>query len=105
MRAVMLGCLCVLANVVESAGQASEPERPEAVVERQFDAYNRHDADALAAAFAPDVEIRTLGDTAVKRGQAALRNGMLAWFKKAPKVHARLIGRMVQEPLLSITSL
>ena len=46
--------------------------------------------------FAPDVEVRTLGDTAVKRGQAAVRNGMSAWFRKAPRVHARLIGRMVQ---------
>lgn len=36
------------------------------------------------------------GDTTVKRGQAALRDRMATWFKKAPKVHARLIGRMVQ---------
>jgi hypothetical protein len=66
------------------------------VVESQFDAYNRHDADGVAAAFAPDVEIRTLGDSTVKRGQAVLRDRMSAWFKKAPKVHARLIGRLVQ---------
>ena len=60
MRAAMLCGLCVLANVVESTAQTAEFELPEAVVESQFDAYNRHDADCVAAAFAPDVESELL---------------------------------------------
>lgn len=74
--------------------QAAAARSPAALVQSQFDAYNRHDAEAVAELFAMDAEVRTLGDTTATRGRVALRNGMAEWFKKAPKVQATLLRRM-----------
>lgn len=90
----LLCAMWLLAAVAQGSAQELK-ERPDLIVQRQFDAYNRHDADGVVAAFAPDAEVRTLGDTAVKRGRAVLRADFAEAFRKAPKVQATLLSRMV----------
>jgi hypothetical protein len=67
---------------------------PEAVVQRQLDAYNARDVDALLATYAPDVELFEHPAKSVARGAAALRERFTARFRE-PNLHAALQKRIV----------
>ena len=70
------------------------------VVERQNEAYNRHDLDGFLAAYADSVAIGTLGDTAATIGKARLRETTAAWFAEAPHARTETVDRMVQGPFV-----
>jgi hypothetical protein len=95
MKSIILGGFGLLMALGDRAAQQPRADPPEMVVQRQFEAYNRHDADAFAAAFASDGEVLALGDTVATRGRTAIRNDMVEWFRKAPKVRATLLDRIV----------
>lgn len=69
-----------------------------AVVEAQFQAFNRHDAAALAAGVAPDfVWLSVSGDSvAVEvRGRAEFERGMAAYFAEFPDVRSAMENAVV----------
>lgn len=72
----------------------SDPKSPEAVVQRQLDAYNARDVDALMAIYADDAQMFEHPATLLAEGSTALRERFAARFHE-PNLHARLLKRMV----------
>jgi len=72
----------------------SAPTSPEAVVQRQLDAYNARDLDALLATYAPDARQYALPATLLATGHAEMRPRFAARFQE-PDLHARLLQRAV----------
>jgi hypothetical protein len=70
------------------------PSSPEAVVQRQLDAYNARDIDALLATYAPDARQFDHPGTLLASGAAAMRERMALRFQE-PNLHARLLQRAV----------
>ena len=67
---------------------------PESVVQRQLDAYNVRDVDALMATYADDAQQFEYPATLLSSGAAQLRERITARFRE-PNLHARLIRRIV----------
>ena len=67
---------------------------PEAVVQRQLDAYNARDIQALMATYAADAQIFEHPSKLVGSGAAALRERFAARFKES-NLHAHLRNRIV----------
>jgi putative hydrolase of HD superfamily len=67
---------------------------PEAVVQRQLDAYNARDLEAWLAAYAEDARQFEHPDTLLAAGRAAIRARATARFAD-PNLHAGLIRRAV----------
>lgn len=72
----------------------STADAPEAVVQRQLDAFNVRDIDALLAIYAPDAKTFEHPATLVASGAAQLRERFVARFAE-PNLHARLVHRIV----------
>jgi hypothetical protein len=67
---------------------------PESVVQRQLDAYNARDIDALLAIYADDAQMFEHPATLLASGSAALRERFTARFQE-PNLHAALLQRLV----------
>jgi hypothetical protein len=67
---------------------------PEAVVQRQLDAYNSRDIDALLAIYADDAQMFEHPATLLASSSAALRERFAARFEE-PNLQAMLLTRMV----------
>jgi hypothetical protein len=67
---------------------------PAAVVQRQLDAYNARDVDALVAIYADDVRQYEHPDKLVAQGSAEIRARFAVRFRE-PNLHARLLNRIV----------
>jgi hypothetical protein len=73
---------------------AAESAAPEAVVQRQLDAYNARDIAALLAIYAADAQTFEHPATLLASGAAALRERFSARFTE-PNLHAKLLQRTV----------
>ena len=69
-------------------------DMPASVVQRQLDAYNAKDLEALLAAYAPDAEQYTLHGPLLAKGHDALRARFAERFFE-PDLHAQLVSRTV----------
>jgi uncharacterized protein (TIGR02246 family) len=70
---------------------------PQPVIQAQLDAYNRHDAEAFAATYAPEAEIVELATgTVLAKGTAAIRAFYAARFQANPGLHAEVLHRTLQ---------
>jgi hypothetical protein len=67
---------------------------PEIIVQRQLDAYNARDIDALLATYAPDARQYDHPGTLLATGAAEMRERMALRFQE-PNLHARLLRRVV----------
>jgi hypothetical protein len=67
---------------------------PEAVVQRQLDAYNARNLDLLVATYAPDAEVFEHPATLLARGSDELRQRYAARLQE-PNLHAKLLKRVV----------
>lgn len=67
---------------------------PETVVQRQLDAYNAHDVDALMATYAEDAQQYEYPATLITSGAVQLRERITARFSE-PNLHAKLLNRIV----------
>ena len=65
-----------------------------AIVERQFDAYNRQDLDAYVACYAPDVIVGSLNGAVTETSRDGLRARYAKAFAAFPENKARLVSRM-----------
>jgi hypothetical protein len=70
------------------------PPSPEIVVQRQLDAYNARDLDALLATYAEDARQFEHPGILVASGHAQIRERMAVRFQE-PNLHARLIKRAI----------
>jgi hypothetical protein len=66
----------------------------ESLVQRQLDAYNARDLDALMAIYAEDAQQFEHPSKLLASGSAQIRERFVARFKE-PNLHARLINRIV----------
>jgi hypothetical protein len=66
---------------------------PEAVVQRQFDAYNAHDIEALMATYAENAQQYEHPAKLLASGAAQIRERLVARFKE-PNLHASLLNRI-----------
>ena len=69
-------------------------QTPEAVVQRQLDAYNARDVDALLAIYAGDAQLFEHPATLIASGPAALRERFAIRLQE-PNLHAALLKRIV----------
>jgi len=67
---------------------------PESVVQRQLDAYNARDIEALMATYAEDAQQFEHPSKLLASGSAATRERFVARFKE-PNLHATLLNRIV----------
>jgi putative hydrolase of HD superfamily len=67
---------------------------PEIIVQRQLDAYNAKDVDALMATYAVDAEQFEHPAKLLARGTAEIRERFVTRFKE-PNLHAHLVKRIV----------
>ena len=67
---------------------------PESVVQRQLDAFNARDIDALLSAYAEDAQLFEHPSTLLARGSAELRTRYMVRFQE-PNLHATLLSRIV----------
>lgn len=67
----------------------------EAIVQKQFEAYNAQDLEAFLATYAADAVICDLNGAATQNGQADIRARYSAMFAQFPENRARLVNRMV----------
>ena len=73
-----------------------DPASPEAVVQRQLDAYNRHDLEAFMATYREDAKVwRMPTTTPTLDGAAAIRAFYRDSRFNVPALHAELVGRSV----------
>jgi hypothetical protein len=70
------------------------PADPESVVQRQFDAYNAHDVEALMAEYADDAQQFEHPSKLLASGAAAIRERYAARFRDS-RPHAALVRRIV----------
>lgn len=70
------------------------PDTPEAVVQRQLDAYNARDLDALVATYADDIELYEHPHVLLGKGAADARARQAIRLSE-PNLHARLVNRLV----------
>lgn len=71
-------------------------DQPEAVVQRQLDAYNARDVDAFVATYAAGIEVHELGGERLMHGLDALRTRYAELFRLHPAVHCEVSKRIVQ---------
>jgi hypothetical protein len=72
----------------------TDHDSPAAVVQRQLDAYNARDIDALLATYAPDARQYEHPAKLLASGHAEMRKRMAQRFQE-PNLHARLLQRVV----------
>lgn len=72
----------------------SKHDAPEAVVQRQLDAFNARDVSALLAVYADDAEMFEFPATLLGAGSGQLRDRFTQRFLE-PNLHARLRHRIV----------
>jgi hypothetical protein len=71
-------------------------ESPEAVVQRQLNAYNARDIDAFADTYSKDVLISDWSGKVLMKGQEALRLSYTGMFKQIPNLHCEIKKRIVK---------
>lgn len=72
----------------------TDPHHPSAVVQRQLDAYNARDVDALLATYAADAQQFEHPGKLLASGAAQIRERLALRFQE-PNLHARLLQRVV----------
>ena len=72
---------------------------PTTIVQRQLDACNAHDVDALMAIYSDDVQHFEFPSTLVASGAAQVRERLSVRFQE-PELHARLVNRIAMGNLV-----
>ena len=85
-------------SIAVAAATASKadtpPAGPEAIVQKQLEAYNARDIDAFVATYADGVQLFELPDKLLMRGHAELRERYTKTFAD-PRLHAEIVNRIV----------
>jgi uncharacterized protein (TIGR02246 family) len=71
-------------------------DAPEAIVQRQVDAYNAHNLDAFLGFYKPDAAyVRQADNSVLFAGREAMREAYGALFQQHPAVHVEIANRIV----------
>ena len=89
----MIPRLLVIFVALAAGTAAFAAETPEAVVQRQLEAYNAHDIEAFVATYADDVQLFELPDKVLMRGSAELRERYAERFRDT-RLHADIVNRI-----------
>ena len=77
----------------------TEHDQPSAIVQRQLDAYNARELEALLSIYAPDAQQFEHPGKLAASGSAQIRERMAIRFQE-PNLHARLVQRVVMGNLV-----
>ncbi|HEY3386083.1 MAG TPA: nuclear transport factor 2 family protein, partial [Saprospiraceae bacterium] len=72
-------------------------ESPEALIQRQLNAYNFRNIDAFLDTYADDVEIYERPDKLIMKGKEDMRKKYGARFATTPELHCEILERIVKE--------
>ncbi|NNT72877.1 amidohydrolase family protein [Flavobacterium sp. IMCC34852] len=72
------------------------PDTPEALAQRQLNAYNLKNIEAFLEPYADDVEIYNYPNTLQSKGKENMRKEYSEMFDKVPNLHCQLVERIVQ---------
>jgi steroid delta-isomerase-like uncharacterized protein len=75
---------------------------PIEVSQRLFEAFNRHDADTLAALYAHDAVLVSPDHPAPLRGPSAVRAVYAALFAQFPDIHDRIVSVTAQDERVAV---
>ncbi|HZI53004.1 MAG TPA: SgcJ/EcaC family oxidoreductase, partial [Chitinophagaceae bacterium] len=70
-------------------------ESPEAVVQRQINAYNAHNIEAFLNTYADDIELYDFHSNRPDKGKEAMRKNYEAMFKQTPNLYCEIEKRIV----------
>lgn len=70
-------------------------ESPEAIVQRQLNAYNARNIDAFMDTYSDDVELYDFPNTLTDKGKANMRKGYEGFFKNATNLYCEIEKRIV----------
>ncbi|MBL7723927.1 MAG: amidohydrolase family protein [Chitinophagaceae bacterium] len=70
-------------------------ESPEAIVQRQLNAYNARDIDAFMDTYSDDVELYNFPNTLTEKGKVAMRKGYEGFFKNVTNLYCEIEKRIV----------
>ncbi|HJV48069.1 MAG TPA: nuclear transport factor 2 family protein [Geothrix sp.] len=86
-----------LALLLALATVPSADPSPEALVQKQVEAYNAHDLNAFVACYGENIEFRTMdGKVGPEKGLAALRKGYGDLFTRYPELKVKVLKRISQ---------
>lgn len=84
-----------LALALWAAGALAGEPSPQDIVDRSFKAYNKHDAEAIAALFQADAEIWKPGaEKPEVSGRDGIRQFFLDQFREHPKIRSTIVQRI-----------
>lgn len=69
---------------------------PEAVVQRQLNAYNQRDIEAFMEPYSDDIELHAYANDQKRQGKAAMRENYKKLFESSPELHCQLVNRIVE---------
>ncbi len=69
-------------------------ELPEAIVQRQLNAYNARNIDAFMNTYADDVELYTFPNKLLSKGKEAMRKNYEGMFKNVPNLYCQIVNRI-----------
>jgi uncharacterized protein (TIGR02246 family) len=75
-------------------------ESPEAIVQRQLNAYNARDIDAFMNTYAEDVELYTFPNKLLSKGKEAMRKNYEGMFKTVPNLYCQIVNRIVNGAII-----
>jgi len=82
--------LCAAFMICSSSAYATPPQSPKNIVIAMFDAFNRHDVDALVSLYAETAVLVSPDYCQPKHGKAAVREIYSGLFAAIPDVHDNL---------------
>jgi imidazolonepropionase-like amidohydrolase len=71
-------------------------ETPEALAQRQLNAYNQGNIEAFLEPYADDVELYQFPDKLLGKGKEGMRKSYAQFFENNPTLHCHLLGRTVK---------
>ena len=93
---LLTGCGRPVRERTERPPSAAEeqPSAAERIVQRQYEAYNRHDIEAFLAAHSPNVRFYRYPDSLLFEGRDAVRERFGKMFASSPQLHATVNARL-----------
>ena len=93
---------CALLAACAAPPKEAETEATEAVARAMFDAFNRHDLDALAALYAPDAVLVSPDVDGPRQGPSGARQTYGELFALAPDVQDRVVRLVADGPWVAV---
>lgn len=76
-------------------GNKKTTSNPEAIINKQLEAYNKKDINAFIDTYSKDIKLYMFPDNLISEGHDAMRNQYASMFKKVLDLNAQIVNRMV----------